>query len=177
MAETGSMTFSYASEPSEGDTRAGKVYDWETNTWKDGEIKSPSSSDTGSTSEIDTVGGMSTDEITSQASNIMNSGNSSDNSIPSNKANNAYSDTEIRTLEGDLELRPSKSSIRLNIADTVKLSGLGKYLSGLYYVSEITRTISSDGYTQSVKVIKTGFGSSLKEQQTNVVQTGLIKRE
>ena len=41
--------------------------------------------------------------------------------------------------------------------------GLGKHLSGRYFVYEVTRKIDNDsGYSQSVSVQKNGFGESLK---------------
>ena len=44
----------------------------------------------------------------------------------------------------------------------MKLKGLGSYLSGNYYVQDITRQISSNGYSHSATLIKTDFGKSLK---------------
>lgn len=44
----------------------------------------------------------------------------------------------------------------------MKLNGLGKYLSGKYYVKDVTRQISSSGYSHSATLIKTDVGASLK---------------
>ena len=56
----------------------------------------------------------------------------------------------------------NEDTIKLKAGDTVKLNGLGKYLSGNYYVKDITRQISSSGYSHSATLIKTDVGSSLK---------------
>lgn len=92
------------------------------------------------------------------------------------KSGKKYNEIEIRYLTGELSLRPNAKSIRLNIGDTVKLNNLGKYLSGSYWISGISRTIDNNGYTQSLQVCKAGFGNSLKEQQTNVQSDNLIER-
>lgn len=68
----------------------------------------------------------------------------------------------LRTLEGSLSYLANENTIKIHPRDTIKLDNLGKYLSGKYYVSEVTRTISTGGYSQSAKVIKTNFRKSLK---------------
>lgn len=80
------------------------------------------------------------------------------------EAEKEYIDLEFNTLEGELSVRASTKSIRIRVNDTVQVEGIGKYLSGLYFVSAVTRTIdSSNGYSQSLTLIKTGFGESLKK--------------
>ena len=66
------------------------------------------------------------------------------------------------TLNGTLSFIVTEETIKLKAGDTVKLNGLGKYLSGNYYVKDITRQISSSGYSHSATLIKTDFGKSLK---------------
>lgn len=78
-----------------------------------------------------------------------------------------YNDIEINTLEGTLTYIVTKETIKLKAGDTVSLKGLGKYLSGKYYVKEVTRSISSSGYSHTAVVIKTDFGKSLKVKSTN----------
>ena len=68
----------------------------------------------------------------------------------------------LYSLEGRLSYVPNENSIQLRAGETVKLKGLGSYLSGNYYVSSIERTISSSGYSQTATVLKTDFKKSLK---------------
>ena len=68
----------------------------------------------------------------------------------------------IRTLVGNLSMVPNEYSIRIVPRSTVKLNGLGKYLSGNYYVETVERTIDSSGYSQNAVVIKSDFRNSLK---------------
>lgn len=68
----------------------------------------------------------------------------------------------IRTLEGSLNYLANENTIKIHPRDTIRLDNLGKYLSGKYYVSEVVRTISTSGYSQSATVLKTNFRKSLK---------------
>ena len=80
------------------------------------------------------------------------------------KAEKEHIAQEIKTLTGRLEVTPSLASIKIKASETVRLEGFGTYLTGEYYVSAVTRTISaSNGYTHSFDVFKNGFGS-LKEE-------------
>lgn len=79
------------------------------------------------------------------------------------EAEKQYIDIEFNTLTGELNLTSTEKSIRIRVNDTVKLEGLGKYLSGTYFVSAVKRMLNKDsGYTHVLTVIKTGFGNSLK---------------
>lgn len=85
------------------------------------------------------------------------------------EADKEYIEVEFNTLEGDLTLKASAKTIKIKSGQTIKIEGLGKYLSGLYYVSAVKRTIdSSAGYSHTFTVIKTGFGSSLKKVTVDV---------
>lgn len=82
-------------------------------------------------------------------------------------AEKEYIEIEFNTLVGELGLTSTEKSIRLNVNDTIKIEGVGKYLSGQYFISAIRRRISKDdGYTHTLTVIKNGFGNSLKKSQT-----------
>lgn len=84
-------------------------------------------------------------------------------------ADKEYIETEFNTLTGELVLTSTEKSIRIKVNDTIKIEGLGKYLSGLYFVSSIRRTLSKDsGYTHSLSLFKNGFGNSLKKSQEEV---------
>ena len=83
------------------------------------------------------------------------------------KADKEYIEIEFNTLVGELSITSTEKSIRIRVNDTLKIDGLGKYLSGLYFVSSVRRTLDKDnGYTHTFTVIKTGFGNSLKKVQT-----------
>lgn len=81
-------------------------------------------------------------------------------------AQKEYIEAEFNTLTGDLVLTSTEKSIRIKVNDTIKIEGLGKYLSGLYFVTSIRRTLNKDsGYTHTLSLLKNGFGSSLKKVQ------------
>lgn len=80
------------------------------------------------------------------------------------EAEKEYIDLEYKTLEGDIVFTASAKSLNLHVTDTLELKGIGKYLSGLYFVSSLTKTIdTSEGLSVSGVLIKTGFGDSLKK--------------
>lgn len=82
-----------------------------------------------------------------------------------------YNTIEINTLEGSLNFIVTEETIKLKAGDTVKLNGLGKYLSGNYYVKTVTRQISSNGYTHSATVIRTDYGKKLKTTTSTTEKT------
>ena len=125
-----------------------KVYDPHTGTWKDSSspIEKPSTPSTSNTSNSDT---------SSTPSNNVDSQTS---------AEKEYIEVEFNTLVGDLDVTSTEKSIRIKVNDTIKLEGVGNYLSGLYYVSSVRRTITKDGgYSHVFGLIKNGFGSSVKK--------------
>ena len=84
------------------------------------------------------------------------------------KADKEYIEAEFNVLTGELRITPTEKSIRIKVNDTVRIEGLGKYLSGLYFVSAISRTLNKDsGYSHSLTLIKNGFGSSVKKAQSS----------
>lgn len=91
--------------------------------------------------------------------------NSSKDASTSSKtaAEKEYIDIEFNTLTGDIELIPTKNNLKIKVNNTVNLKGVGKYLSGLYFVSEIKHRIDKDGgYSMTMTLFKNGFGESLK---------------
>ena len=98
----------------------------------------------------------------------MTSSNSNPNSS-TGSAEKKYNTIEYNILTGQLKFIATKETIKLTAGDTVKLNGLGKYLSGLYFVQDVTRQISKEGYSHSATVIKTDFGNSLKKTSTSTV--------
>lgn len=72
-----------------------------------------------------------------------------------------YIEEERSTIEGDMEvLTPNP---HLKAKKTVQLKGVGKALSGRYYVEKVTHTFDSNGYSQKVSVSKGGFGDYIKK--------------
>lgn len=97
---------------------------------------------------------------TSGGSNLTSSNSNKNSSTGSTEKK--YNYIEINTLSGTLNFIVTEETIKLKAGDTVKLKGLGSYLSGNYYVNDLTRQISSNGYSHSATLIKTDFGKSLK---------------
>lgn len=116
-------------------------------------------------------GGDSNNNTKPSSSNTTSGGNTGSENLTSSNPNKdsstgavekQYNTIEIKTLEGTLSFIATEETIKLKAGDTVKLKGLGRYLSGNYYVKDITRQISSNGYEHSATLIKTDFGDSLK---------------
>ena len=115
-------------------------------------------------------GGSSSSNSNKSGSKSSSNSKSGDNLTASSSSKNdssgqvekKYNYIEVNTLSGTLNFIVNEDTIKLKAGDTVKLNGLGKYLSGNYYVKDITRQISSSGYSHSATLIKTDVGSSLK---------------
>lgn len=118
-----------------------RTYDPKTGTWK-----KTSSNDTTDTTKKD-------DNLTSTTSDTDSSTGS---------VEQKYNYIEINTLVGTLNFIVTKETIKVKAGDTLNLKGLGKHLSGKYYVKDITRQISNNGYSHTATLIKTDFGESLK---------------
>ena len=83
------------------------------------------------------------------------------------KAEKEYIEHEYITLQGDAGVLPSTKTLRLEHSKTVILTGIGKYLSGQYFIESVKRSLNNgSGYAQSCTFIKTGFGDSLKGGKT-----------
>ena len=90
--------------------------------------------------------------------------NTSKNVDTQKEADKEYIEAEFNVLTGEMRVTPTKKSIRIQVNDTLRIEGLGKYLSGLYFVSAISRTLNKDdGYSHSFSLIKNGFGDSVKK--------------
>lgn len=91
-------------------------------------------------------------------------GGSDVNSVESSAAEREYREIEYNTLRGEAQLMPTMELMGLRYMQTVNFNGLGKYLSGAYFVESVRRTLdTSIGYSLNVTLIKTGFGKSMKE--------------
>lgn len=94
------------------------------------------------------------------ASNLTSSNSDKDSS--SGSVEKQYNNIELNTLNGTLNFIVTEETIKLTAGDTVKIQGIGSHLSGNYYVKDVSRQISSNGYSHSATLIRTDFGSSLK---------------
>ena len=110
--------------------------------------------------KTDTKGKEKTNKDTTDKGGVKDS-SSSKNTATSKSTKKANKKT-LRTLVGNLAMVPNENSIKVVPRSTIKLNGLGKYLSGNYYVESVERTIDTSGYSQSAVVIKTDFRNSLK---------------
>ena len=73
---------------------------------------------------------------------------------------------EFKNLQGELELTPTMKNFNIVRGSTIHLSGVGKYLSGFYFVTARTVSVSNGGaLTIQLKVVKTKFGDSLKGEK------------
>ena len=140
------------------------TYDPKTGNW----VPTTVSGGSDTTTPSDSTKPTPSDSATGSVNNVSSNTNSSE------KAEKEYIETEFNVLTGNLTVTPTEKSIRIKINDTIKIEGIGKYLSGLYFVSAITRNLSKDGgYTHSFTLIKNGFGDSIKQAQvTEDTNTG-----
>lgn len=76
------------------------------------------------------------------------------------KSDKKFVEDEISTLQGDVEVVTADPTF--SAKQTVKLTGLGKALTGLYYVNKVTTEYGSKGVVQTISVQRTGFGDSIK---------------
>lgn len=73
---------------------------------------------------------------------------------------------EFKNLQGELELTPTLKNFNIVRGSTIHLTGVGKYLSGFYFVTARTISVSNSGaLTIKLKVVKTKFGDSLKGEK------------
>lgn len=152
MARNGSMTY----DPSTGK--------W-TSSGSSGSSGSSSTSNNGGSNKKPSSSSGSSKPSGNKGGNMSASNSNPQSSVGS--AEKKYNTIEYNILEGQLKFIATKETIRLTAGDTVRINGIGKYLSGLYYVQDVTRQISQDGYSHSATLIKTDFGNSLKDTSTS----------
>lgn len=127
---------------------------------KTGKWKQTSNSSKDDKSKTPSSGNKSGSNSTSKGDNLTSS--TSDSKSSTGSVEQKYNYIELNTLEGTLSYIATPSTIKLKAGDTVKIKGLGKYLSGNYYVKDVTRQVSNNGYQHSATLIRTDFGSKLK---------------
>lgn len=77
-----------------------------------------------------------------------------------NDSTKDYVEHEYNMIEGEANLKPDP---RLRAKKTIKVQGVGKQLSGLYYVEQVVHSFSTSGYTQTATLVREGFGDKLKK--------------
>ena len=140
------------------------TYDPKTGKWTQNTSDNKSSSSKSSTNNSNKE---TTSTTTSGGDNLTSS--NSDSTSSEGSVEKKYNTIELNTLSGTLNFIVTKETIKLRAGDTVKIKGIGKHLSGNYYVQDVTRQIGSNGYSHSATLIRTDFGKSLK---TNTTSTG-----
>ena len=71
------------------------------------------------------------------------------------KAKKEAVEIESNTLTAEVPLVPSNKTLAIKVRDTVAINGVGKYLSGNYYVTNKTVALdTSSGITVSISVVK-----------------------
>ena len=130
-----------------------RVYDNETRTWKQVTVDVK---DKNTSSKRDK--GKKKNGSTGTGTSDSKAGKKATTSKTTKKVNKKT----LHSLTGSLSFIPNENTIKIKPRDTIELHGLGKYLSGKYYVESIERTLSSSGYTQTANVIKTNFRKSVK---------------
>lgn len=63
----------------------------------------------------------------------------------------------MNSLVGTIPVRPSELTLGLVAGETINILGLGKYLSGLYFISKVTKSLSPEGLTINLEVRKSEF--------------------
>ena len=162
---------------------SGYTYNPKTGQWTRSSYSGSSSSSSSSSSNNNNTG-TGSENPTSPSSN-KNSSTGSENLTSSSSNKNSstgatekkYNTIEINTLEGTLNFIVTKATIKLKAGDTVNIKGIGKYLSGKYYVKEVTRQISSNGYSHSAVLIRTDFGKTLKTRTSSTLNKKVEKKK
>lgn len=115
---------------------------------------------------------------TGNSGTISQSSASKDGGATTSKkdAEKEYIDIEFNTLTGDISLIPTTNNLKLKAGCTVEIEGVGKYLSGIYFVSEVKKSITRDnGFSISATLYKNGFGKTLKSSSATDTESSTNK--
>ena len=144
------MSVSYNEPIGPSNNPTGMKYDPKTGSWtpsyastsKGGKSNTASNGTAG-----DSNGGLGTDKKDSAAG----------------KAKKEAVEIESNTLTAEVPLVPSNKTLAIKVRDTVAINGVGKYLSGNYYVTNKTVALdTSSGITVSISVVKSKFADNMK---------------
>lgn len=141
-----------------------KVYDPVNKKWVDKTTNSVTTSEGVQVATNTTPTTVKATSSTIQAgTSSSSSSKTTSNSNTKTSADKKVIEQEFNTLEGDMQVIVCQDTIKIAEGDTIYLHGVGKNLSGLYYVSKVSHSLDdSQGLSISLTVIKTGFGDSLK---------------
>lgn len=117
---------------------------------------------------------LSTSSISSGLNGMVSQSSASREGATSSKkdAEKDYIDIEFNTLTGEISLIPTANNLKIKAGCTIEIEGVGKYLSGIYFVSEVKKTISKDqGLSISATLYKNGFGKTLKSASATATRT------
>lgn len=84
----------------------------------------------------------------------------SSNPTPDNSASKDLRSIEKDLLRGEASIVPET---KIKSRGTIELDGLGKYVSGLYYVEQVKRTWGADGFSQTLELSRNALGQSIKK--------------
>lgn len=105
-------------------------------------------------------------EQAQSSSNSSMSSTNGESGSGSSEAERTFRNIEYNTLRGECSLIPKADVLGMRYMQTVNFTGLGRYLSGLYFVEGIKRTLDGEnGYSQTLTLIKTGFADNLKPKE------------
>lgn len=90
-----------------------------------------------------------------------------DNDDATNDATKLFVDIQYNTLKGEVSILPTVDTLKIKIDRTVNIFGIGNNLSGKYYVTGVKRSLNSSGYSQTLSVIKNGFGDTIVGSTNN----------
>lgn len=130
------------------------VYDPEERTWKKISDSTPNKEEGNKEKGNKKTGGTDDDSGLSESSSSKKS--------TTGKSTKKANQKTLRTLTGNLSYVPNENTIKIKPRSTIELKGLGKYLSGKYYVESKEISIGSSGVSMSLSVLKTNFRKSLK---------------
>lgn len=138
------------------DSSAGMTYDRATGKWVP--VSSGSTSSSKQSSSTQSSGSVSSTTSSSQASS-------------KDTAQATVNAQKLGTLQGDMSLSPSPDLIKVTQATTVRVEGVGKFLTGLYFVKQRVITMDSSGIGLQITVLRNGFGDTLKQPSVQATAT------
>lgn len=131
---------------------------WSENTENESDSEKSEERQEENTGSIDNGGGNSEDTSNISATNP-------DPESSTGSTEKKYNEIEVNTLKGNLNFIANDTTLKLQAGQTVRLIGIGKYLSGNYYVESISRRLDSNGYSHTAVLVRTDFGSTLKKKK------------
>lgn len=91
----------------------------------------------------------------------INNNSNRDTTATKDQAEKEFVEIEENILQGNVDVIPNPN---LRAKQTVLMQYLGKNLTGLYFVENVTHTFNaSSGYSQVLTVSRNGFGDSIKK--------------